>query len=80
MRLCVRDYAKPLYESLLAEVNQPAPSKAKIEVSVENDCVCLRFEAKDFSKVRAVFNSYTYLVYAMYSALRELNPRLPGSL
>lgn len=72
MKLCLGEYTRPVYESLLAEASQPAPPKARVSVGFEEDCVSLLVEAESLSRLRAVLNSYAYLAYAMYSALAEL--------
>ncbi|MCS7106863.1 MAG: KEOPS complex subunit Pcc1 [Acidilobaceae archaeon] len=70
--LCLEKYASPLYESLLAELSQPSPKKAQLEVYLRDNCIELRLNAKDVSSLRAVTNSYLYLVYAMYSSLKSV--------
>lgn len=69
VKLCLGHYSKPVYESLLAEVQQ-GPRKAVINVSLEEGCVKLHVEAKRVNQVRAILNSYLQLIHAAYSTLR----------
>ncbi len=68
--LCIGFYSKAIYESLLAEVRQPAPRKADVSVQLENGCVKLNIRAGDVNQLRVVLNSYLYLVHAAYSTLK----------
>ncbi|MEN3000095.1 MAG: KEOPS complex subunit Pcc1 [Acidilobaceae archaeon] len=70
--LCLEKYSPPLYESLLAELSQPSPKRAQLELELRGNCLELSFQANDLGSLRAVINSYLYLVYAMYSSLKAL--------
>jgi len=74
--LCLGLYSKAVYESLLAEVTQPAPRKADISVLLEGDCVRLNIKASNVNQLRIVLNSYLHLVHAAYSTLKPI-PRNP---
>jgi len=71
--LCLGKYSRPLYESLLAEVSQPSPRKASVNISLVDSCLSLTIKARDINSLRAVLNSYLYLIYAMYSVLSSEN-------
>jgi tRNA threonylcarbamoyladenosine modification (KEOPS) complex Pcc1 subunit len=68
--LCLGPYSEAVYESLLAEVRQPAPRKADVSVELEGGCVKLYIRAGDVNQLRVVLNSYLYLVHAAYSTLK----------
>lgn len=74
--LCLGPYSRAVYESLLAEVGQPAPRKAFVSVVLEGGCVRLSVRAGGVNQLRAVLNSYLYLVHAAYSTLKS-SPRSP---
>lgn len=69
IRLCLGDYSRALYESLLAEASQPAPAKAIVNVYMDDGCVVVDVKSENVSKLRAVLNSYMYLIYAALSTL-----------
>jgi Uncharacterized protein conserved in archaea len=78
LTLCLGPYSKAVYESLLAEVSQPAPRKAVVSVELEGDgCVKLTVKADGVNQLRAVLNSYLHLVYAAYSTLKSSLPDPP---
>jgi tRNA threonylcarbamoyladenosine modification (KEOPS) complex Pcc1 subunit len=72
VEVCLADVAtaKAVEEALRAEVEQPAaPRKGRVSMARRGSCVMLRVEAASLSGLRAILNSYLYLVHAAYSAL-----------
>ena len=73
LEFCLGKASKTVYEALLAEANQPSPSKGEARVSMSNDeCIRIEIIAKDLSGLRALVNSYHLLVYASYSSIHRL--------
>ncbi len=73
VRVCAGDYASPLASALRAEASQPRqPSKGSVEVTIEGGCLVLSISANDLGDLRALLNSYMYLLHAAYSSLRVL--------
>ena len=71
--VCVGEYADAIVRALKAEATQPRqPSKGVVEVGLQGRCVQLFVEAGDLGDLRALLNSYMYLVHAAYSSLRRL--------
>ncbi len=61
---------KALRESLEAEVKHPAaPQKGRVSVDVVDYCLRVTVESPTLSGLRALLNSYLYLLHAAYAAL-----------
>ncbi|MGC9210229.1 MAG: KEOPS complex subunit Pcc1 [Acidilobus sp.] len=74
VELCLGQLVSPLLAALKAEASQPAqPSKGSVAVNLEGGCLRLTLEAKDVGDLRALLNSYLYLIHAAYSSLVRLD-------
>jgi len=73
VKLCLYpELLNAVEEALEAEVRHPAaPSKGRVEVGIEGGCLVLVVESDSLSGLRALLNSYTYLIHAALSALKE---------
>ena len=74
VRVCLDPEAsRAVLESLQAEVRQPAqPAKGRVSVSLEGGCMVLEIASDSPSGLRALVNSYLYLVHAAFSALEAV--------
>lgn len=63
-----------IYRALIAEASQPGtPRKGSIDVNIKNDCLKISIASNELGDLRALVNSYLYLVYASYSVIRRLS-------
>ncbi len=69
VRLCLGEYARPVYEALLAETRQRAPQKGVVSVALDGDCVVISIRSGELSGLRAITSSFLYLAHAAYSSL-----------
>jgi len=69
--LCLGPKVKHIYNALIVEAAQPQPHKGVVNVRATSDGECLVMEIKSssLSGLRALTNSFLYLVHASYSAL-----------
>ncbi len=74
IRICLDPGAsRAVLESLQAEVKQPAqPAKGRVSVGLDGGCVVLEIASDSPSGLRALANSYLYLVHAAFSALEAV--------
>ncbi|MEB2836722.1 MAG: KEOPS complex subunit Pcc1 [Desulfurococcales archaeon] len=74
IRICLDpDISRAVLESLQAEVRQPAqPAKGRVGASMEGRCVVLEIASDSLSGLRALVNSYLYLVHAAFSVLEAV--------
>ncbi|WP_420805109.1 KEOPS complex subunit Pcc1 [Acidilobus saccharovorans] len=64
-----------IYRALIAEASQPGtPRKGSINVEVKDNCLKISVTSDDLGDLRAIVNSYLYLVHASYSVVRSLSP------
>lgn len=71
--LCLGESTLPVLRALEAEASQPVqPAKGYVKVVAEGGCLSVYLTAEDVNGLRAILNSYLYLVYAAYSSLRKL--------
>lgn len=69
IRLCLREYTRPVYEALLAETRQRAPQKGMVSVALDGDCIVITIRSGELSGLRAIMSSFLYLAHAAYSSL-----------
>jgi tRNA threonylcarbamoyladenosine modification (KEOPS) complex Pcc1 subunit len=71
VRVCLEpSLLEAVKEALEAEVRQPAaPSKGRVGISLERGCLIVDIESDSLSGLRALLNSYTYLIHAALSSL-----------
>ena len=72
--LCLEDsrirILEAIRESLEAEVKHPAaPKKGRVSIDVVDHCIRVTVESATLSGLRALLNSYLYLLHAAYAAL-----------
>ncbi|MEB3851743.1 MAG: hypothetical protein LRS49_04080 [Desulfurococcales archaeon] len=81
LRVCgPRRLVGAVAESLEAEAMQPAaPSKGSVEVSREGECIMIVVGSESLSGLRALVNSYLYLLHAAWSALEAAGELAAGA-
>ena len=75
IRLCLREYAKTVYEALLAETRQRAPQKGVVSIVLDGDCLVISIRSGELSGLRAITSSFLYLAHAAYSSLTSSEKR-----
>ena len=73
MKICLGDNVKPIYTSLLTELRQPAPHKGVVDIMLNGDCIVIEINSDTISGLRALTNSFLYLIHAAYSTLTEVD-------
>jgi tRNA threonylcarbamoyladenosine modification (KEOPS) complex Pcc1 subunit len=77
--LCLGESTLHVLRALEAEASQPVqPAKGHVKVVAEEGCVSVYLTAQDVNGLRAILNSYLYLVHAAYSSLRKLEKATSG--
>jgi len=71
IRIC-DPMAPILMDSLTVEVSQPQPQKGSVNVKVENECLVVEISSDNISGLRALTNSFLYLIHAALSSLRSV--------
>lgn len=61
-----------LVNSLKAEISQPQPQKGNVNIKVENECLIVEISSNSISGLRALTNSFLYLIHAAISSLRSV--------
>ena len=68
-KICLGSLTDALYKSLIAEVNQEAPKKGRVNIEYNNGCLYLTILSDTLSGLRALSNSYMNLIYAMITSI-----------
>jgi len=68
-----------LLRALRAEIAQPQPEKGRVRLSAEGNCISLKITSSDISGLRALSNSFLYLIYAATSSINAVE-RSPDTL
>ncbi|MEB3816492.1 MAG: hypothetical protein LRS46_00915 [Desulfurococcales archaeon] len=72
--LCIEaPYSGAITLSLKTEARQPAaPAKGVVEIKEEDGCISVVIESDSLSGLRALFNSYAYLIHAAWESVHVL--------
>ncbi len=71
IRIC-DPVAPVLMSSLRVEASQPQPQKGNVNIKVENECLVVEISSNSISGLRALTNSFLYLIHAALSSLRSV--------
>jgi tRNA threonylcarbamoyladenosine modification (KEOPS) complex Pcc1 subunit len=71
VKICGID-VESVFEALRVELAQPQPEKGKVFLTKENNCLKLLIKSNNISGLRALTNSFLYLIYAASSTLETL--------
>lgn len=68
IKICNSLY-RTLVASLKTEISQPQPGKGKVIMNDEGGCLVLKIVSNNISGLRALTNSFLYLLHAAFSTL-----------
>ena len=73
IRICLdKNRAYALVKALKAELGQPQPEKGVVGVGLDGEgCLLLTIESVSVSGLRALTNSFLYLIYAALDSLER---------
>ncbi len=74
LRICGNNIDDSL-TALEVELNQPQPEKGLIKMKKEGNCLIVIIKSKDLSGLRALSNSFLYLLYSSISVLSEIEKK-----